>query len=186
LGGRYVTVGLPQQQARYVFASIADDDLRRLASEIAAPWIFLKVCKPTTTLDGVWPPGWVVQPEGFMMTVALTPSPSPSLPPGYALTVDEGRAIVATVCDPTGFPVASGKIALADGYATFDQIGTDESHRRLGLGRAVMAALSAEALARGIRQAVLVATPVGRSLYEAGGWQLHAHFTTAVIPGESG
>ena len=49
-----------------------------------------------------------------------------------------------------------------------------------------MRALSAAAVRRGTAQAVLIATPEGRALYAALGWELHAHVTTAVTPaGES-
>jgi len=184
MGGHHVTVGLPQQRARYVFAAIAHGDLRRLAGEIPDPWIFLKVCEPTAALDAVWPHGWVVQPEGFMMTAALAPSVPPDLPPGYRLVLTEDPSIVATVLDGQGAVAASGRASFAAGHATIDQIVTDENHRRRGLGRVVMAALSEAALARDIRRGILVATPMGRQLYEALGWRLHAHFTTAVIPGE--
>jgi len=184
MGGHHVTVGLPQQRARYVFATIPHGDLTRLAGEITEPWIFLKVCEPAATLDAVWPHGWVAQPEGFMMTVDLARSVRPDLPPGYRLVLSEDSSIVATVLDGQGAVAASGRASLAAGHATFDQIVTDENHRRRGLGRAVMAALSEAALVRDIRRGILVATPIGRQLYEALGWRLHAHFATAVIPAE--
>ena len=185
-GGHYVEVGLPRHQARYVFASIETGRLRRLAETIADPWIFLKVCTPADALEAAWPEGWVVQTPGFMMTTELagTAAAHPVAPaPGYTLSLDGDRLITASIMGADGALAASGKVALADGHATFDQIVTDENHRRRGLGQTVMRALGAAAVERGVRQAVLVATPMGRELYTALGWRLHAHYTTAVIPG---
>jgi GNAT superfamily N-acetyltransferase len=182
-GGLHIVVGLPRQKERYVFASIEKDVLRNLALKITAPWIFLKVCAPSSEVESAWPAGWVVQEPGFMMTTKLARPPTAALVDGYRLTVEGESVIVASVVDEAGDMAASGKIALADRRATFDQIETDERHRRRGLGRAVMNALSAAAIERGVTEGVLVATPVGRELYTAMGWSLHAHLTTAVIPG---
>jgi len=182
-GGLHVAVGLPRQKERYVFASIEKDALRDLALKITTPWTFLKVCAPSNALENVWPAGWVVQEPGFLMTTKLTRPPAPALADSYRLTVQGENVIVASILDEAGDVAASGKIALADGHATFDQIETDERHRRRGLGRVVMNALSAAAIERGVTEGVLVATPVGRQLYTTLGWRLHAHFTTAVIPG---
>ena len=183
-GGLYIVAGLPRQKERYVFASIEKDALRNLALTITTPWIFLKVCAPSSEMETVWPAGWVVQEPGFMMTTKLARPPVIALADGYRLSVQGENVIVASVVDEAGDVAARGKIALADGRATFDQIETDERHRRRGLGRAVMNALSVAAIERGVTEAVLVATPVGRELYASLGWSLHAHFTTAVIPGQ--
>jgi GNAT superfamily N-acetyltransferase len=182
-GGLHVTVGLPRQKERYVFASIEKDALRNLALTITTPWIFLKVCAPSSEMETAWPAGWVVQEPGFMMTTKLARPRAIALADGYRLTVHGENVIVASIANEAGDVAASGKIALADGHATFDQIVTDEQHRRRGLGRTVMNALSAAAIERGVAEGVLVATPVGRELYATLGWSLHAHFTTAVIPG---
>jgi ribosomal protein S18 acetylase RimI-like enzyme len=186
-GGLHIEVGLPRQRERYVFASIEKDALRNLALKITTPWTFLKVCAPSGEMETAWPAGWVVQEPGFMMTTKLArPPAAAALADGYRLTVQGEGVIVASVANEAGDVVASGKIALADRHATFDQIVTDEWHRRRGLGRAVMNALSAAAVERGVTEGVLVATPVGRELYAALGWCLHAHLTTAVIPGQEG
>jgi len=181
-GGLHIAVGLPQQRERYVFASIEKDALRNLALKITTPWIFLKVCAPSGEIETAWPAGWVVQEPGFMMITKLArPATAAALADGYKLTVQGEGVIIASVADEAGDVAASGKIALADGRATFDQIVTNERHRRRGLGRAVMNALSAAAVERGVTEGVLVATPVGRELYAALGWRFHAHLTTAVI-----
>jgi GNAT superfamily N-acetyltransferase len=187
-GGHYLDVGLPQHLARYVFASIDGDRLRALASSITDPWIYLKVGMPSHALAPLWPQGWAVQDDGFMMTTRLE-SPASTEPdplcPGYRLSIEGDAVITVSMVDEAGVRAASGKMAMADGYATFDQIVTDENHRRRGLGRAVMQALTAAAVRRGIGRAVLVATSDGRALYTALGWQFHAHVTTAVIPADA-
>jgi GNAT superfamily N-acetyltransferase len=185
-GGLHIEVGLPRQRERYVFSSIEKDALRNLALKITTPWTFLKVCAPSGQLETAWPAGWVVQEPGFMMTTKLARPPAAALADGYRLTVEGEGVIIASVANEAGDVVASGKIALAHSHATFDQIVTDELHRRRGLGRAVMDALSAAAVERGVTEGVLVATPVGRELYAALGWCLHAHLTTAVMLGPEG
>ena len=63
----------------------------------------------------------------------------------------------------------------------FDQIGTAERYQRRGLGSAIMRALAAHAHDRGIRDAMLCATPPGRAIYTALGWSLHSDYSTASL-----
>lgn len=183
--GHFVDVGLPTQRARYVFPTITAAELRRRAEAIDTPWIYLKVCLPAEALAGAWPQGWVVQPPSAMMTVRLADvSRIASPPPGYRLSFgEEGAALVARLSDATGEIAARGRLVIDGRYATFDQIVTDEAHRRRGLGRCVMAALAGAALDRRAQEGVLVATEAGRRLYAWIGWQVHAAYTGAVIPG---
>jgi GNAT superfamily N-acetyltransferase len=63
----------------------------------------------------------------------------------------------------------------------FDQIVTDEAHRRLGLGTVVMLNLDAVAEQAGATDRLLVATEAGRALYERLGWTVLAPWSTAVL-----
>jgi len=183
-GGHHVEVGLARQRARYVFPSIDEALLQRLAASITEPWIFLKVLSPRPTLECNLPKAWVVQPPGFMMIADFSKPDEGALDAGYRLTVEGDEVIVASIHDGAGVLAASGCAALANDHAVFDKIVTDENHRRRGLGRSVMAALSVAAFERGVQHGVLVATPDGRALYTTLGWRLHAYLTTAVIPGD--
>ena len=65
--GFKVNVGWEKQKTRYVFPNLNDDFLE-LTKSIAEPWIFLKVCTPADRLRNLLPPGWMIQPQGYMMT----------------------------------------------------------------------------------------------------------------------
>ncbi|MFG2226884.1 GNAT family N-acetyltransferase [Streptomyces sp. NPDC048644] len=155
----------------------------------------------TTTLG---PPGDPAPPRGYRLSVhhdadrgliearvldgtapaapaARTGSPHPDPDPTPEAAPDP---------DPEIFP-AGGLAALTDGApgalrgprsVVFDMIGTAAGHRRRGLGRLVMAALAGRAATAGATQGVLVASPEGRALYEALGWQVRAPVTAAVRP----
>ena len=184
--GHFVDVGLPTQRARYVFPTLTVAELRQRAEAIDAPWIYLKVCLTSETLAEAWPAGWVVQPPRTMMSVRLADvSRAASPPTGYRLSLrEEGAALVLSFDDAIGEVAASGRLVTDGRHATFDQIVTDEAHRRRGLGRCVMAELAGAALDRRASEGVLVATEAGRQLYTRLGWQVHAAYTGAVIPGD--
>jgi len=186
--GFRIDVGLPRQVVRYVFPR-ATATISRLGEAITQPWAFLKANATGAELRALLPPQWQLQPDGFMMTCNEAPFRGvAALPAGYVLHVDDaaaaqtGRAHVRLDA-PDGSPAASGHLALVGRHAIYDRIVTDDAHQRRGLGRAVMHALQRVAHAHGRHAGVLVATPMGRLLYESLGWRLHAPWATAVIPG---
>ncbi|MCP3728703.1 GNAT family N-acetyltransferase [Paraburkholderia sp. CNPSo 3272] len=184
--GFQVDVGLPQERARYVLPEFRPEVVTDLASGIRTPWTFIKVCAEPRTVAEVLPQTWTVQAPMFMMTAALAHNErsqdGPVLPDGYtALVFKEGRTIRAQVKDAAGDIAASGQCALDGESSTFDQIITLESHRRRGLGSTIMKLLTSEAVARGNKQGVLVATADGLGLYSAIGWAVHSPVTSAVI-----
>lgn len=183
--GRFrVEVGWPQQKRRYVFPLLSED-FRLLAGEISDPWIFLKVCAPPEAVRAVLPAQWAIQPPGFMMTcTGPMKNLRDRLPEGYVLQLTEVFPVsIARVLDAQGSLAAIGRIAFVGGHAVYDRIETQEAHRRRGLATAVMRALEKMAAAQGCTCGLLVATAAGRELYEKLGWELHALYTTAVIPG---
>jgi GNAT superfamily N-acetyltransferase len=182
LGGHYIEVGQPDQVARYVFPHLDRAVVDELAGTIREPWIYLKLCEEPEIVRAVLPPRWQLRRDPtFMMTASLIDAPV-DLAAGYQLSLIEDGKLLRTTVVANGMAVARGRIALLDQTALFDQIATDESHRRKGLGRAVMQALAGAALARGASQGLLSATDMGRSLYEAIGWSVHSPYTSAVIP----
>jgi GNAT superfamily N-acetyltransferase len=184
--GFQVDVGIPQEKARYVLPEFRPDVVMDLASRIHTPWTFIKVCAEPQGVAEVLPPTWTVQAPMFLMTAALADNErsqgKPELPNGYtALVFDEGPVVLAQIKDAAGEIAASGQCALASESSIFDRIVTLESHRRRGLGSTVMKLLSGEAVARGQKQGVLVATADGLGLYSAIGWTVHSPLTSAVI-----
>ena len=185
-GGFRVDVGWPQQKVRYVFPDLSEG-LRRLASSIVDPWIFLKACASPEAMRDVLPSRWALQPLRIMMTCSgPLRADEAVLPEGYTLDLTEHRSVSTTTVRTANDEVAAiGHVVTVGGFAIYDQIETHADHRRRGLGRAVMKALERIARAQGAIQGVLVATNEGRALYETLGWRAHSPYTTAVIPPSS-
>lgn len=181
-----VDVGWPQQKIRYVFPGITDE-LRELAGLVTEPWIFLKVCVPAAMLDFL-PDRWVLQPAGFMMTCSVPMYlKNDVLPDGYRIKLQDQLPVpVVKIYTLDGELAAIGRIALVDHFVIYDRIETHKDHRRRGLAAIVMHNLEAIGQAYGGYKGVLVATAQGKVLYEALGWEMHACYTTAVIPGNEG
>ncbi|MDR7332268.1 GNAT family N-acetyltransferase [Roseateles asaccharophilus] len=183
--GYRVEVQQPRHARRYVFDG-PSPTLAQLGRSITEPWVFLKACATADALRALLPAHWQMEADGFLMSCGDQPLPtSRPLPPGYVLALTgEGDLVSAQVLAPDGASASAGHVALGERWATYDRIITEPAHQRLGLGRAVMAALQARAHARGRHAGVLVATPEGRRLYESLGWQLRAPWATAVIAGQ--
>ena len=185
--GFHIAVGLPRQAARYVFPH-PSPALAELGAAITQPWVYLKACATSEQMRALLPPHWRIEDLHYMMTCDARPFPGDgAVPPGYTLQVDDVAARTGSahvrVLAPDGGLAAAGHIALDERLAIYDRIVTEPAHQRRGLGRAVMHALQALARAHGRHAGVLVATPMGRALYESLGWRLHAPWATAVVPG---
>jgi GNAT superfamily N-acetyltransferase len=182
-GGHYIDVGQPDQAARYIFSKLDRTVLAELGRTIRHPWIYIKVCDEPETVRTALPPQWQLRDTPtFMMTTPLIESDS-NVAAGYRLSLVEDGALLRAMVLADGFPVARGRTALLGETALFDQVATDEAHRRKGLGRALMQALSNGARERGASRGLLSATEMGRRLYETIGWTVHSPYTSAVIPG---
>ena len=172
--GYRVDVGLPGHAVRYVLHAYDAE----LVSGLRRPDTWLKI-RGSIGLDA----RWEVQPPEYLMTAALSTTPA-AVPPSYELThTQRGAVIDAIVTAADGSVAARGKAALTGEAAVFDQIETSPLHRRRGLGRSVMTALSSAAQYAGATTGVLVATEDGRALYAALGWTLSAPMTAAVSRG---
>ncbi|WP_159695724.1 GNAT family N-acetyltransferase [Massilia sp. 9I] len=197
LAGRSVARGLPQpvpdhggmrvdtrsahETCRYVFAG-PGPGLRALLAATRAPRTFVKMCGPGQELLALAPPGWQLQPGGYLMTHAGPRHAAPALAPGYRVELDQqGVVIAARIHAGDGTLAASGYAVEHGGAFVFDRIATDAAHRRRGLGRVLMAALAARQRSDSARR-VLVATEDGRALYEALGWRVVSPYSTIVIP----
>lgn len=183
-GGLYIHVGTEEQVGRYIFAERDPDAIRPLALSIQQPLLYLKVCAPADAVAPLLPPGWEIAPPGYMMTAPLSAMLDRAAPvaPTFALKVDQQDGIViAHIYDAEGEEAARGRIVPMGDLVVFDRIRTAEAHQRRGLGSAIMRSLAVEADKRGIRDAMLCATPAGRELYTALGWSLHSDYTTASL-----
>ncbi|MDN2713677.1 GNAT family N-acetyltransferase [Janthinobacterium sp. SUN120] len=105
-----------------------------------------------------------------------------TLPADYHISLEvEHGAYLAHVVHASGELAASGRVAVHAGCAVFDQIVTDEAHRRLRLATVVMQSLDTLAEKAGATERLLVATEAGRALYERLGWTVLAPWSTAVL-----
>ncbi|TCC39504.1 GNAT family N-acetyltransferase [Kribbella sindirgiensis] len=172
--GYRVDVGLPGHQVRYVLPTYDAG----LVDGLGEPDTWLKICGQVSL--GV---PWQVQPVEYLMSRPLA-SAGASVAASYELTSVRRDSVVDVVVRAAdGSVAARGKAALTGEAAVFDQIETSPQHRRRGLGRSVMAALSAAAQYAGANTGVLVATEDGRALYTALGWTLESPMTAAVSRG---
>lgn len=77
--------------------------------------------------------------------------------------------LIATI-EVDGVLAASGKVAIHDEYAIFDQIETRPEYRHRGYGRAIMQALAANVSAFSVTTGLLLASIDGQRLYSKMGW----------------
>ncbi|MFI7064080.1 GNAT family N-acetyltransferase [Kribbella sp. NPDC050124] len=172
--GYRIDVGLPGHQVRYVLPTYDAE----LVGGKRQPDTWLKIAGQVP-LD----PPWQVQPPEYLMTAELTDA-AVRVDSSYRLeTAQQGSVLQVVVRAEDDSVAARGKAGLAGSWAVFDQIETAPQHRRRGLGRAVMGALSAAAQYAGATTGVLVATEDGRALYSALGWTLSSPMTAAVSRG---
>jgi GNAT superfamily N-acetyltransferase len=105
-----------------------------------------------------------------LMTTTFAPTDAPALDPEFTAwwDIDEHRA--RYVLESGERVAAEGTIGILGDDATFDAVETTPAFQRRGLGRHVMATLTAYALESGVSRGVLAASAQGRLLYESLGW----------------
>jgi len=180
-GGLCVEVGSAGEVRRHVFVD-AGPALKACAAQIHAPRIFLKAAVAADMMRAALPEPWKIEDPGYLMCGPAATPGTATLPSDYHVSVDaEHGGYIARVIHASGELAASGRIAVHAGSAVFDQIITEEAHRRLGLGSVVMQNLDAVAEKAGVTERLLVATEAGRALYERLGWTVLAPWSTAVL-----
>lgn len=167
-----VFVGKPDQTTRYVFPHFDQELIQRLVCTEAGPGSWLKVCAPIDRLSPLLSTGWEVHAPEFLMSTNLIGDDVPAVEGYRVQTENLGALTLVKLITGERDLAASGQVAIADAFATFDKIVTAEAHRRRGLGRYVMSILSRLSLDLGVKQGVLVATEDGAALYKALGWSL--------------
>lgn len=181
--GLHIEVGLPRERSRHILPLVRMDALRELAGTIGTPWTFIKACAHSEVVRSCLPAGWTVQAPNFMMTRSIVSGVvPPACPSGYRASISGPLMKLLAVEIRCGEEIAArGRVALHGRFGVFDQIVTEEAHRRRGLGSLVMSLLSREAARLGAEEGVLVATEDGRKLYTALGWDLQCPLTSTVI-----
>ena len=106
----------------------------------------------------------------WLMTVDLTTRPLTELHSRHVVESEQRADVVVAQVMINGVVLASGRMAVAGSDAVADRIETDPAYRRLGLGRAVMDALVADAVGMGATRGVLAASSDGLALYQSLGW----------------
>lgn len=181
--GLWLDVGKPDQRGRFVLPRFDPAVLPELTRSIEERDIYIEVPAPRETAVPLLPENWTIRERAYLMMTTLTTS-ALTLPPGYrAVTSGDGAAIRIEIRSEGGELAASGTAGLVDGHTVFDQILTQPEHRRLGLGSAVMGALTQRSLERGARHGTLIASPDGRALYQTLGWAQWSEVTSAISPG---
>lgn len=170
--GLWMQIGLPEQVGRHIVTGPFEPDAyRRLVASVTEPFVYVEAMAPREVILPLTPAGWTPRDSHWLMTTPLKAGATSPPPPGYALRLIETDGLCRVEIDaPDGVLAAGGNCGLGGAHGTFDRIVTDEAHRRRGLGSVVMQALTTAALARGVTDGVLIATPDGRALYFALGW----------------
>lgn len=179
-GALVVDVGWADQLRRHVFLD-ADTLLQECAATIDEPFVYLKAAVTPAQLRAALPPRWQIETPRHIMRID-GPMEIAAPPPGYQpqFHAEHGATIVRLRAD-AGSVAASGGLVMVGTSAIFDRIETAPSHRRRGLGRAVMGELERLARQHGATERLLIATDAGRALYLQLGWQVLAPYSTAVL-----
>lgn len=170
--GLWMQIGQPEQVGRHIPTEPFDPDAyRSLVESVTEPFVYVEAIAPRADVLALTPAGWTPRDSHWLMTTPLKAEAAPPLPAGYELRLIETDGLCRVEIDaPDGALAASGNCGLGGVHGTFDKIVTDEAHRRRGLGSVIMQALTTAALARGVTDGILIATPDGRALYRALGW----------------
>ncbi|WP_329234136.1 GNAT family N-acetyltransferase [Streptomyces sp. NBC_00111] len=183
--GFTVTIGLPGHPVSHVLPSADEATVRELTGSTTGPGVWLKAFVPAESLASWIAPGWYLPgAPGFLMSIALhrdSARTPPPLPGGYRLrTWTRAGVVHARVHTPDGTTAARGQISVDGSTAVVDKVETHPAHRRRGLGRVIMGALTVTAADRGATAGLLASTAAGRALYEATGWRVAAPLANAL------
>lgn len=183
-GGVMIEVGTPGQMSRHVLWDVSPSVMAETMTAIDKPGCFIKACAPRAQVEPLTrDSAWIVDDQVWMMEAPSPPTLPQALADGFEIAIAwQAECIVATGHAPDGTLPARGKAALAGGFLVFDQIVTEPSCRRRGLGTSIMAALTNAGQGSAPHGGLLVATEEGARLYEALGWRHLTPVTSLVIP----
>ncbi len=181
-GGWRVQVDEPDQIARYVFP-VAGEAVRHLTASISPALTPIKICASPEAVAPLIAPPWTIDRTTIMMTKTALAAAEARASEGYNMVLTgAGDLLIAFAASGADDIVAGGRAALIEDVAVFDQIWTHEAHRRKRLASAMMRTLENAAITRGAVRGMLVATDVGRAVYQTLGWSIYSPYTTALAP----
>lgn len=180
-GGWRVDTRSETEIARWIYAA-PQDGIRTVTALHSTPGYVVKCCCNPESLAGYVADGWSVSATGWFMSGTDMPRPEP-LADGYeARLATHAGCFEIEITAADGVSAARGYAGAAPGGFVYDRIATHPEHRRRGLGRALMARLAAEKRDAAVPD-LLVATELGKCLYESLGWRALSSYSTACSPG---
>ena len=124
-------------------------------------------------LTAVRPPGTRIdRDDETLMSAALADHAIPPLPDDLTFRWDVAEHRATYTLESGDSVAAVGTVGVLGQVATFDGVETMPAFQRRGLGRHVMATLTAQAVGRGATHGVLAASASGRQLYATLGWDV--------------
>lgn len=176
-GGYRVDTCADGEIARWVFPTISDG-FHDLVRSIRKPGYLVKLCDRPEHMRRALPPNWKLHEPGYFMKTVSTHLEL-RLASGYTARIfRSGPVIKAIILAASGEVAASGYAAETREAFVYDRIITQEGHRRRGLASHLVSVLH-NARSDSTLPQLLVATPQGRSLYSALGWELLSQYSTA-------
>lgn len=177
-GGWVIETGTTRESRRYVLHTPTAEQVESIL-ESSQPWNACIKYAGGPALESRFSTGWVRTDPAWFMLREITEAPTVPAPDGYDVrTVQASDTLLTTEIRTTaGELAARGRIGLGQVFVVPDQIVTEDSHRRRGLGSIVMNHLEQGALRAGRSRAVLGATSDGRALYTRLGWTTAAELT---------
>ncbi|MEV6751165.1 GNAT family N-acetyltransferase [Streptomyces sp. NPDC051214] len=175
--GLSIQVGQRAQRVRHVLLDADAETARGLIGSVTGPATCVKGFLAPDVMTPWFSPAWEPTDPGFLMAVDLRPS-AVRAPRGYSATTETADGVIGVrILTADGELAARGQVGLTGAAGVFDQIVTEEAHRRLGLGTVVMGALTDAAIESGATTGLLGATVQGRALYETLDWKVLAPLT---------
>jgi GNAT superfamily N-acetyltransferase len=107
-----------------------------------------------------------------LMSAVLVDDTVPALPADLTFRWDVAPHRATYTLESGDSVAAVGTVGVLGQVATFDGVETMPAFQRRGLGRHVMATLTAQAMGRGATHGVLAASAQGRQLYSSLGWDV--------------
>lgn len=169
--GLQIEVGAQHEIRRHLLLDQSPAEIKDLASTIDVPHTWIKAAMEPHELRAVLGPQWISDAPVFLMIWDVRPVPV-TVPTGYTLHVTtDGDVTKAHVVTADGAVAARARYGHAGTHGSPDQLSTEPSHQRRGLGSVLIAALANAAHERGESVSILAASVQGRALYDTLGWQ---------------
>ena len=172
----FLVVHVNRPHRQYEWIATDDADTAAMARIVAASeepnWLSVPTDAREKVIAEMESAGLVVaRPDETFMRRSLADHPAPEPPAGYTVVVRRTPVIGVQVLDSEGKEAASGLMAVVGEDAVAHRIGTEEAHRRRGLGGVVMGTLVREAVKDGATTGLLFSSTDGVHLYDRLGWE---------------